>query len=594
MIKVQGWVEKGNIRVSMGGLTSTTKVQGSFPGATVLVTLNGSGTHAVIYSDDNGTPLANPFTANVDGSFGFYTTDVHLDLTFSGGGLSAPFTLFDIIASGNIQSYGFLATDYPGVKADGSDITTAVNALAAAGYSHLHWPAGTYRFQTPVWMSTLHLFTGDGAGTIFKPINALTNDNFLYFHNLTNFTARDFSVDVSITDYPVAVAIKLDGVTNGDISNIVIPHGGAIGVHFVACVDSKARNITVQDYTVIGMYGTGAGSLRTQFTGCEVSGLHGTASGIEIRDGVDQQVFDSFVQQAYGFSFSAGFGASRPRFERCTATLNRSTGLGLEGFQITDCDDASIIDPYVIGGPDSKDLGISVASVSSHSNRFHIRGGFIYRSGKSGIAVVDNCSNGIISDVTILDCNQLADPTDGSGVEFSGASCTQNSLHDCQIIDTEGHHNYGVQDSSNGTNYIHSNNIVGFLTAAIYRLPGNGIHVDQWLPYTPSVSSSSGTITTGAATGKYQITGKTCYFYINILITTNGSGSGHVNASLPFTATVDGSGVAGTASGTAIAVSGKQLYGVIGATAVSISNYDASYPGANGERMVVSGSYEIV
>lgn len=100
MFKLQGWVEEGNTVVSTGGLDSTNVFQGSFPGATVTVYIHGSNpaTLATIYSDDNPipTPMANPFVASNDGTWGFYAASGRYDVVFSGGGLPATMTISDL------------------------------------------------------------------------------------------------------------------------------------------------------------------------------------------------------------------------------------------------------------------------------------------------------------------------------------------------------------------------------------------------------------------------------------------------------------------------------------------------------------------
>ncbi len=100
MYKIQGWVEKGNTTIVTSGLNSSNVAQGSFPGALVSVYVHGSSPAALatIYSDNNTvpTPLANPFTSNLDGSFGFYADTGRYDLVFSGGNLAAPVTIDDV------------------------------------------------------------------------------------------------------------------------------------------------------------------------------------------------------------------------------------------------------------------------------------------------------------------------------------------------------------------------------------------------------------------------------------------------------------------------------------------------------------------
>lgn len=98
MYKIQGWVEQGNTVIETQGLPSTNVAQGSFPGALVTVYVHGTVTLAQLFSDDNlsPTPLANPFTSNSDGSFGFYAVTGRYDVIFSGGDLTAPVTIDDV------------------------------------------------------------------------------------------------------------------------------------------------------------------------------------------------------------------------------------------------------------------------------------------------------------------------------------------------------------------------------------------------------------------------------------------------------------------------------------------------------------------
>lgn len=66
-------------------------------------------------------------------------------------------------------------------------------------------------------------------------------------------------------------------------------------------------------------------------------------------------------------------------------------------------------------------------------------------------------------------------------------------------------------------------------------LPTSGIAATAWTSYTPVITASTGSFTTVSATGAYQVIGKTCFVSINITITTVGSASGLIYATLPFT-----------------------------------------------------------
>src|SRR5512135_1249052 len=96
--KAQGWCENGSIPVVIPGTqgSGAQSFQQSYAYCTVTVYEAGTVTLASIYSDDIGTPKANPFTAASDGQWFFYADNGHYDAQFSNGGIPTPFTLGDI------------------------------------------------------------------------------------------------------------------------------------------------------------------------------------------------------------------------------------------------------------------------------------------------------------------------------------------------------------------------------------------------------------------------------------------------------------------------------------------------------------------
>ena len=62
------------------------------------------------------------------------------------------------------------------------------------------------------------------------------------------------------------------------------------------------------------------------------------------------------------------------------------------------------------------------------------------------------------------------------------------------------------------------------------------VSTSAWTAYTPTVTSSGGTITTvGAVSGAYQQIGKTVFAYVSIVITTVGTATGQLRFTLPIT-----------------------------------------------------------
>lgn len=112
-----------------------------------------------------------------------------------------------------------------------------------------------------------------------------------------------------------------------------------------------------------------------------------------------------------------------------------------------------------------------------------------------------------------------------------------------------------------------------------------------WTSFTPTITASTGTITTvGAVSGAYQKIGKTIRFRMSIAITTIGTASGRLIATLPFNAAGAGAGSAsGFAQGTRI-VAGVVSYDV--AHKLSVVADGGIFPLGSGESMYLAGTYE--
>lgn len=147
MQRITGWSESGSTIVSTGGLKSTTKVQGSFPLATVTVYATGTVTLAAIFSDNVGTPLSNPFTASATGSFGFFVGNGAYDIVFSGTGITIPFTISAISAFDesillvDVTAAPFFASPIASAAANAAAFTAALASMTAG---ILYFPPGTY------------------------------------------------------------------------------------------------------------------------------------------------------------------------------------------------------------------------------------------------------------------------------------------------------------------------------------------------------------------------------------------------------------------------------------------------------------------
>ena len=88
---INGYANLGGTSALLSGMSSTNKMQGIIPGATITVYLTGTSTKATIYKDASSTPLENPFTANAatspnPGAWVFWAaTNAGVDVIGSGG-----------------------------------------------------------------------------------------------------------------------------------------------------------------------------------------------------------------------------------------------------------------------------------------------------------------------------------------------------------------------------------------------------------------------------------------------------------------------------------------------------------------------------
>lgn len=136
-------------------------------------------------------------------------------------------------------------------------------------------------------------------------------------------------------------------------------------------------------------------------------------------------------------------------------------------------------------------------------------------------------------------------------------------------------------------------NIAALTASNGVEISGTTVQADStaWTTYTPTITAGTGTFTSVAATGRYKLIGKTVHLQVRIVITTNGTANNTVIATLPagITPAADAIGV-----GREIAVSGIGQTAAIasGGSTMVISNYNNTYPGANGVIIVVNATYE--
>jgi hypothetical protein len=108
--------------------------------------------------------------------------------------------------------------------------------------------------------------------------------------------------------------------------------------------------------------------------------------------------------------------------------------------------------------------------------------------------------------------------------------------------------------------------------------------------WTPTIASSSGTITTASATATYVKSGKIVSYVMTITVTTNGTGAGVITASFPLIP--DGFYPAG-ATATGNISCNATAFNNGGAGQINIAKYDGNYPATSGTVIRVAGTVNV-
>jgi hypothetical protein len=219
--------------------------------------------------------------------------------------------------------------------------------------------------------------------------------------------------------------------------------------------------------------------------------------------------------------------------------------------------------------------------------------------GSSGISVQSNTGSATAVDTTIIQGNSVI----GCGV--GGAANAANTSNGIWLIGNLTQNTLVAGNTCNGFSggfqlwgiYVDPSVVAGQATVTGNLSIGNttgDVFGAGWQIYTPSVSANTGTFTTVSPTGRYRLIDKTVQFQATIRIVTNGTAAGTVVVGLPLAATSVAFAIY-SISGRAGAISGKGLSGSIqpAATTVAVVNVDNTYPGANGEVIAISGTYEV-
>jgi hypothetical protein len=588
------------------------------PNASVTVLTSPGGALATIYSDNGITITANPLTTDASGRFSFYAANGRYSLNVAY--LNVSYALNDVpleddpvqqtIApsyTGGVSRqlsskvYDVVSVlDFGADPTGSADSTTAFNNALACSRKILV-PAGTYAIQQ-VTIPSNTVMLGEGKGrSVLQPVVGTADGILLSSSSTSNVEIGELSINVSKVSFPTMYAIRFDTVANGYLHDLLIPNGGVVGISTNNCTDILVERSSVSNCANRCIEHAGASAARCRTRNCYVSNPGGVDHGISCANGVDHEVSNNYVTLCTVFGISIAF------CQRVLVSGNKTYNTTREGINATDSQDVTVTDNIAAWDTTtSQDFGMSFAGQSGAGTNFAIiRGNKIINCGKSGIALasaslpVTACTvqGNLIENSNRLNLGNTNGG--GAGVILYGLSCQNNFISENKIYDTIGFLQYAVYEWNSGglpaANRFFSNFVSGN-ASSVTNITANSLEALTTLDavsYTPTIAATAGALTTASATGNYILMGKLVYIRATGSITTNGTGSGSITISLPFTVTSTPAASTQIIAGKETGVSNKAVIGTTSqaTTTLTITFYDGTYPGANGASISVAGWY---
>lgn len=605
---VEIWTQD-NLRASadLGDLASTSSGKGSAligystAGITVKAALDERlpeiGTYALLrlYSGSYTSYYVRGVSNILDGGHGVFRVDSSDTTSADNGGT----IIVDAISRRWKREYtGPVSLRWFGAKGDGvTDDTARIQAALSSGATGIYAPAGTYNISGITIPSAVRIFFGDGVATKFVGVGApAAFTPFMNFNTLNGFELHSFSVQFNKTTYATNHAIYLGSCQRGHVHNIRIIDGGYIGIYMPAC-----QTVSVEDVIIdsVQLHPILADTTPNGISITNVSVLApGTGHSIAISGGVHHRIQGCLVNSPVAGSF----GISLVGCAQSRVIGNTVEAVKLEGIQATDCNRVQIIGNSVYcANTTHTDMGISVFAENADAFDCLVSGNSVYNSGSTGIGLASDsrigtkvCERNLVIGNKIYNPNRLNN-ANYTGVWVYGSLSTKNTVQNNEVQDTSSNVKYGTSEYDNGDgipsfNKFVDNTVRGAgLLGEVKLLSANS---EAWevgtTSFATTVTAGSGTITTASGTIVYQRRGRMALVEANISITTNGTGAGFVTITTPFGA------VEGCLVGRANAVSGKGIQAAkTGASSLAIRNYDGTYPGADGENLLISGTVRI-
>ncbi len=483
-----------------------------------------------------------------------------------------------------------------GAVGDGvTDDTAAIQLALDSGATAVFAPAGIYNISGITVPSTVKAFYGEGENSTFVGIGTpAVYSPFIVFNAQNGFDVHSFSIDVNSVTYPTNHALQFGSCINGRVEKIHILDGGYMGVYAPACVGITFRDIQINSFAVSGFR---ADTSPSNLTVDNVQTLSaGSSHDIQIIGGSGHKI----VNCKTILSGSAVFGIN---LLTCTDSIianNNCTTNTVEGINIQDSSKVSIIGNTVYCISGHHDFGISVYGSIVDTSHNLVEGNRVYFSGKAGIALASSstnaCKQNHVVGNLVVSPNQLNEAMWGGVTLYGSTLCSENTIQANRLLDEGSTAKYGVNEYNDGGgnpqyNYFIDNPVLtasGLVSQSLILTAFSQAWDVAKTTFTPTITASSGTITTATGSGSYRPRGKFVEVDLSVTITTNGTGADSINATTPLTSIVNG-----VLNGRENTTSGSQVNGTGSSSNIVIRRYDNAYPATNGSTFQLSGILEI-
>ena len=479
-----------------------------------------------------------------------------------------------------------------GVTDDTVAIQVAINVVSVTG-GHLVFPSGTYRLTSSI--SIIKGMSISGSHPIVKSPGSSNfgGGTWLYFDH----TGKGIHIK-NLNGYFTDVSIREIGTWRNQPTPATswIPNDHDFDIYVFGVADVILHDITLLNPTRgIGVYG-GGGRVDIMNLRCQAFKV-----GIDINEvydvvRLDQIHFwpfwrdDSNVHSYTLDNLDAIYTkrCDNPMmsniftiFARAGYRIGQGAAGGTSKIHLTNADfDRGIFGIYI-------DASVTNGCTGQFANITHQ--GETGSNGSIGLNVLGNNSTLSFASFDTSICWQNAIRVGGTGNVVTMSGDTKASGYDQSGL---GYPAYETLASNFITFSTRPKAISNGSTGAGGKYGGAGtIITDEWRPYTPTMTTQLGSITTlGSVTADYKLVGNTVSVILNFSIITNGTGAGDIRASLPYGSAVRYS----NGTGREYALSGKTLNAFINNARVEITNYDNTYPGVNGGSYSAMFSYEVV